>query len=183
MGDVMLYEKSGNNIQVGESLSDSGYIDINIYGDKDFKNNSRFNKLMKHRRLVIVVFLLVIILVIALVWYFNSAFYLSQKLINNTWYQHPHVRSDGYRLISNGSIVEFYGDGVSEITWYAEDGSNDMHSYGDERVKWKILKDKTLLFNGVYYEWKDEWSLRGKCLVLNGNTYFADSDFYYSDSN
>lgn len=87
--------------------------------------------------------------------YRNSSDYLENKLrqgdwvyIWTFWYTDVEYRSTG--------IVKFYSDGVALLTYH--DGSGKSYN-------WQILDDKTLVFDGTYYDY-GEWYLSNGDLVI-----------------
>lgn len=177
----MEHKKCDKKLQDNDTLYEiCDNVENDLNDNTDCNKGSFFRALMKHRRLAIVLSVLFVLFLFSMVWYINSGIYLSNKLINYTWYQCLDIKYDG-GYISKGSIVDFYADGKADYRRYIEYGSGGMHLTGESKPRWEVLKDKTLLFDGDYYEWKEEWSLRGQCLEIGSKTYFANNDFYYSD--
>lgn len=132
-------------------------------------------KILKDYRILVRVVIIAVVItgIIGMVSYFNSASYLEKRLTSETWYE--------ARYTSNyGSVMKFYLNGKTEVqryVWWEDEWRGD----GRDRPNWEIMEDKTLVFDGDYYEWNTEWFLQGNRLRIDDEVYSSSNNYGYKE--
>lgn len=105
---------------------------------------------------------LCLLLVTGIVAYRNTSGYLEKKLLNGNW-TYIMVTSNGIEYRTE-STVQFYPDGVVVKT--SPNGSKEYY-------EWEILEDKTMVFDGRYFDHgngrlfnRNEWYCNGWDVVI-----------------
>ena len=102
-----------------------------------------------------------------------------ENKLAKTWYETPDYNNG----VLYGSIVEFYLNGKIKSQYYVKDPPyldyEGWFCHCVETRKWEIMEDKTLHFDGEYYEWGDEWYLRGDTLKIGDSIYSATDAHEY----
>ena len=167
-----LEEGSSFCVHCGEKITNTATKSALKIGD--IKNILKSRKVIKYAIVGVV-----IVFVIILISYFNSVSYIEKKLARETWYETPDYDNGVWR----GSIAEFHLNGDTEIEYYIKSPYiyyGEEWSGGDvESPNWEIMEDKTLYFDGEYYEWGDEWYLRGDTLKIGDSIYSATNTHEY----
>ncbi len=144
------------------------------------QSGSTISRSSNRKSLITSISIALIVLIIAGLFYFNSKSFLEKRLTSKTWYQHPDIEYMG-RYIEYGSIVDFYSNGESESVDYVRYEDNWISRGPVESPNWEIMNDKTLYFDGDYYEWKEEWNFRGKYLHIGDTTYYSKDIYNYNE--